>query len=85
MLALTAVNPRIVQRSPETVIWTETVLDLAAHAGSYITQRCLGGRGVSNVAGEWHKERTSRGEVARAAQHSGPRSAWHPHDGSRQS
>ena len=69
-LALTMINPRIVQRSPETEmrVWTEQCLVLPPTLEVTLLRDAWVDVEYQNVAGEWCKERLE-GEVARAAQH----------------
>jgi peptide deformylase len=69
-LALTMINPKIVQRSPETEmkVWTEECLVLPPTLEVTLLRDAWVDVEYQNVAGEWLKERLE-GEVARAAQH----------------
>jgi peptide deformylase len=68
--ALTMINPRIVQRSPETEmrVWTEHCLVLPPTFEATVLRDAWVDVEFQDVTGEWHKERLE-GEVARAAQH----------------
>jgi peptide deformylase len=70
LAALTMINPRIVQRSPETEmrVWTEHCLVLPPTLEATVLRDVWVDVAFQTLTGEWQRERLV-GEVARAAQH----------------